>query len=63
MSSSSAVEYPYVGCMIWCLFDAGLQSWETGNFGLVTVMDNAYDGREARKAAGKDAAGRSVGGE
>jgi len=63
MRAGTAGEYPYVGCMIWCLFDAGLQNWETGNFGLVTVMDNAYDGREARKAAGKDAAGRTVGGE
>jgi hypothetical protein len=33
------------------------------NFGLATLQDNAYDGREARRAAGLDPRGYPIGGE
>lgn len=36
---------------------------ERNNFGLTTYHDNAYDGREARRAASRDAAGNPTGGE
>ncbi len=48
----------------WCYMDhALLDPYEYFNFGLVTALDNAYDGREARKTVARDHNGRFIGGE
>ncbi len=53
-----------MGLEHWCLYDSGVNNWaETDNFGIATLQDNAYDGVEARRAAGKDARGYMCGGE
>ena len=53
-----------LGLEHWCLYDDGVNNWsETDNYGIATLQDNAYDGVEARRAAGKDARGFLVGGE
>lgn len=49
---------PFVGAKFWALTD----SWgEKRNWGLLTLSDNAYDGREAVVAPGVDAWGYSTG--
>jgi hypothetical protein len=41
-----------------------VSNWgDNENFGLATLQDNAYDGVEARRAAGTDCRGYAVGGE
>ncbi len=51
---------PIAGIKFWSYTD----SWgEKANWGLVSFLDNAYDGKEAVKAAGKSPAGYSTGGE
>ena len=54
--------YPVVGINWWEWTDK-VTHGEHVNFGLVTNRDNAYDGREAARATGKDAWGYLVGGE
>jgi hypothetical protein len=51
---------PYVGLRWWAYIDA---SNEGANWGLVTPLDNAYDGKEAVMAAGTDPWGYKTGGE
>ena len=51
---------PYVGLLFWSWVD---HSAEQKNWGLVSLLDNAYDGKEARVAAGKDPWGYPTGGE
>lgn len=51
---------PIVGFKFWAYVDS---PGEGVNWGLVTVRDNTYDGKEARIAAGKDQWGFSTGGE
>lgn len=56
--------YFVVGWEHWSYQDHALMDGnENFNFGLVTALDNAYDGIEARRAVGKDVNGRWVGGE
>ncbi len=51
---------PLAGVKFWALVD----SWpEKTNWGLVTFRDNAYDGREAVRAAARDPWGYPTGGE
>jgi hypothetical protein len=57
---NSAGMHPVAGMTFWGWSD----HWgEKANFGLVTLSDNAYDGKEAVVAAGQDAAGWPTGGE
>jgi hypothetical protein len=49
-----------VGLDYWALWSKPSEGYGSG---LVTAKDNAFDGREARRAAGKDAGGFPVGGE
>jgi hypothetical protein len=49
-----------VGLLFWALTDS---LGEGQNWGLVSLLDNAYDGREAVRAAGRDAWGYPTGGE
>jgi Putative Ig domain len=52
--------YPWVGMNWWGLVDF----WnEKGNFGLVSLFDNPYDGKSATTAVRKDAWGFATGGE
>ncbi len=52
--------HPFVGIQWWEFHD----NWaEKANWGLVTLSDNAYDGKEAIVAAGKDPWGYPTGGE
>jgi hypothetical protein len=52
--------YPFVGFQWWEFAD----NWrEKLNWGLVSLSDNAYDGKEAVVAVGKDQWGYAVGGE
>ena len=53
-------DYYITGIDFWELID---NRSEKTNWGLVSRKDNAYDGREAVRAAGKDSAGYSTGGE
>ena len=56
--------YCVLGIEHWCMNDDGVNNGsETENLGIATLMDNAYDGKEARRAAVKDAQGRDCGGE
>ena len=51
---------PFIGLTFWDLTD----SWsEKANWGLVTFLDNAYDGQESVTAAGADSWGFQTGGE
>jgi hypothetical protein len=51
---------PFLGYTFWALTD----SWaEKANWGLVSFLDNAYDGQEAQVAAGADSWGFKTGGE
>jgi hypothetical protein len=51
---------PFIGMQWWEYLD----NWgEKANWGLVTLSDNAYDGREAVVARGVDSTGLTVGGE
>ena len=53
-----------IGVEHWCLYDPAVSNWgDNENFGLATVQDNAYDGVEARCAAGTDERGYPIGGE
>jgi hypothetical protein len=52
--------YHIVGFEWWCLYDMSSMG---NNYGLITPNDNAYDGREAIIATGKDQWGYSTGGE
>jgi hypothetical protein len=54
--------YPIVGIDWWAWSDK-VTGGEGHNFGLVSIRDNAYDGREAVMASGQDAAGYPTGGE
>ncbi|MGH9472327.1 MAG: hypothetical protein ACRD1M_06255, partial [Terriglobales bacterium] len=52
--------HPVVGTKFWAFAD----SWaEKMNWGLVSLRDNAYDGRQAVRARGKDRWGFATGGE
>jgi hypothetical protein len=51
---------PYVGLLFWAWSDS---LGEGQNWGLVSLLDNAYDGREAVRAVGRDAWGYRTGGE
>ncbi len=53
-------DYFVVGIDWWSWVDSASENM---NFGLVSMLDNAYDGREAVIAAGKDSWGYPVGGE
>ena len=53
-------DYPVVGLDFWGWMD---QTNESANWGLVSLKDNAYDGREAVVAAGTDPWGYPTGGE
>ncbi|MBI4376283.1 MAG: VCBS repeat-containing protein [Elusimicrobia bacterium] len=56
--------YFMTGFEHWSLGDDAVSNWsEIGNFGLVTLQDNAYDGVEARKSTGTDSRGYAIGGE
>ncbi|MBI2096885.1 MAG: hypothetical protein HYT40_01890, partial [Candidatus Sungbacteria bacterium] len=56
--------YFVAGWEHWSLYDNPLMhGTEHWNFGLLTALDNAYDGVEARRAVGKDQNGRWIGGE
>jgi hypothetical protein len=56
--------YFVIGIEHWCLYDPAVSNWtDNENFGLATLQDNAYDGIEARQAAGTDPRGYSIGGE
>ena len=52
--------HPIVGLDWWEYMD---KLGERSNFGLVSPLDNAYDGKEAVRASGKDAWGYPTGGE
>jgi hypothetical protein len=51
---------PYVGLMWWAWTDS---LTEQQNWGLVSLLDNAYDGRESIRAGGTDPWGFHTGGE
>lgn len=55
-------DYYVVGFDWWELIDSP-PTREKGNWGLITNRDNAYDGKEARVAAGVDPQGYRTGGE
>jgi hypothetical protein len=57
---TSAGIHPVAGIKLWSWTD---NWWEKANFGVVTFSDNAYDGREATVAGGRDSAGWPTGGE
>jgi len=60
LTSSSTGANPYVGMMWWWWLD---MIGEQKNWGLVSLMDNAYDGVEATRTPGIDAWGYRTGGE
>ncbi|HEU5336084.1 MAG TPA: hypothetical protein VFU27_08980, partial [Terriglobales bacterium] len=51
-------DYPWVGFDWWAW-----QDFQNANQGLVSIHDNAYDGKEAVRAVGKDPWGYPTGGE
>jgi hypothetical protein len=51
---------PYVGLLFWAWSDS---LGEAQNWGLVSLLDNAYDGREALRAQARDHWGYPTGGE
>jgi hypothetical protein len=51
---------PYVGLLFWAWADSFK---EAQNWGLVSLRDNAYDGREATRVLGRDPWGYLTGGE
>jgi hypothetical protein len=55
---TSAGVHPVAGIKLWSWTD---NWWEKANFGLVSLSDNAYDGREAVRAAGTDRSGWPTG--
>jgi hypothetical protein len=59
-SRTSTGAHPFVGFLWWAWNDS---LPEERNWGLVSQMDNAYDGYEAGKTPGTDAWGFSTGGE
>ncbi len=52
--------YPFVGYLFWQFTD---NSSEQTNWGLISLVGNAYDGKEARVAGGVDSWGYPTGGE
>jgi hypothetical protein len=58
-TSSATGTHPFVGFRWWCMVDSVLE----GNWGLTSLLDNAYDGKEARVARGTDPWGYPTGGE
>ncbi len=59
-SATATGVHPFVGLEWWEFHD----NWaEKSNWGLVTLSDNAYDGKEAVRAKGKDQWGFATGGE
>jgi hypothetical protein len=52
--------HPFIGHLLWAWTDSVPEEM---NWGLVSLMDNAYDGHEAGKNLGTDAWGYRVGGE
>ena len=54
--------YPFVG-LDWWEFTDKVAGGEHTNFGLVSLLDNAYDGKEAILATGTDPWGYATGGE
>jgi hypothetical protein len=60
LSAGGSGVKPVVGICLWQYTD----NWpERANWGLVSLSDNAYDGREAEVAPGKDRWGYATGGE
>jgi hypothetical protein len=59
-SRASTGAHPFVGLLWWAWTDNLV---EERNWGLVSLMDNAYDGHEAGKTLGTDAWGFQTGGE
>lgn len=59
-TSSATGSKPFVGMLWWWWLD---MIGEQKNWGLVSLMDNAYDGFEATRAPGVDAWGYKTGGE
>ncbi len=53
---------PVVGIDWWAWADK-TSGGENTNFGLVSLRDNAYDGKEAVRSVGRNAAGYAIGGE
>jgi hypothetical protein len=57
-------KYFVIGFEHWSLYDFGVNNGtENYDMGIATIHDNAYDGVEARRAAGTDSRGHAVGGE
>jgi len=52
--------HPFIGHLLWAWTDSVPEEM---NWGLVSLMDNAYDGHEAGKSLGTDAWGYRTGGE
>ena len=59
-AATSAGVHTVAGIKLWSWTD---HWWEKSNFGLVSLSDNAYDGREAVTAPGTDPFGWRTGGE
>jgi len=59
-SRASTGAHPFIGLLWWAWTDNLV---EERNWGVVSLMDNAYDGYEAGKAQGTDAWGFPTGGE
>jgi hypothetical protein len=59
-ATTPAGVHPVAGIKFWSWTD---HWWEKANFGLVTLSDNAYDGQQAARNPGTDAAGWPTGGE
>jgi hypothetical protein len=59
-AQTASGSHPFVGQLWWAWTDS---ISEERNWGLVSLMDNAYDGFEAGKAQGTDAWGYPTGGE
>jgi len=59
-SAAATGSHPFVGLLWWDWHD---MSSEQTNWGLVSLADNAYDGREASNEVGTDAWGFKTGGE
>ncbi len=56
--------YFVIGVEHWCLYDPSVSNWfDTHNFGLCTLQDNAYDGKEAIYERCRDSQGYPIGGE
>jgi O-antigen ligase len=60
LRAKSNASHPFVGLLWWEFHD---NVGESANWGLVSLFDNAYDGREAMRAPGRDGWGFATGGE